>query len=135
MQSDTEYGHAVVLVDMAHKHGGSAKDTMAVNDDVPIDGVVDLRYPRETPPPDGWEDGDDTYWRHSIPFRNHRRDGHPWFGRPDADEWSRCPVWKWLNPNETVENITLSPSYGMRDSENGGYKIHCYIHDGEADLL
>lgn len=88
MQSDPEYKHAIVLVDMAHKHGGSAPDTLPINPDVPIDGVVDLRYPRETPPPDGWEDGDDTYWRHSIPFRDHRKDGQ-WFGRPDSDEWNR----------------------------------------------
>ena len=134
MQSSDEYRHAIVLVDMAHKHGGSAPDTMVINDDVPINGIVDLRYPRETPPPDGWQDGDETYWRHSIPFRDHRKDG-PWFGRPDGEKWQRSPVWKWQNPEKSIENITLNPSYGMRDSENGGYKIHCYIRDGEVELL
>ena len=133
MQSDPEYQHAVVLVDMAHKHGGSAPDTMVINDDVPIDGIVDLRYPRETPPPDGWQDGDDTYWRHSIPFRDHRKGG-PWFGRPDGEKGQRSPVWKWQNPEESIESITLNPSYGMGDGD-GGYKIHCYIRNGEVDLL
>ena len=134
MQSKPEYQHAIVVVDLAEKHGGDAPDFLVVNEDVPTDGVVDLRYPRETPPPDGWDETHGEFWRHSIPFRDHRKDG-PWFGWPENDQWHRQPVWKWQNPDEPTENITLNPSYGMRDTENDRWEIHCYIRNGEVDLL
>lgn len=131
MQSDSRFEEVVVQVFMAGKHGGDRPNTHPLNEAVPIDGFIELRYPREDEPFDPETDG--QYWRLSWPFRDHREDGL-WFARPDGEKWERSPVWEWENPEEPVENITLSPSYGMKN-DDGSWHIHCYIRDGEVELL
>jgi hypothetical protein len=135
MQSNSEYEHAVVVVEQSEKHGGEANDYYFNDESLPVDGFVEIRYPRDPENTDlesDWDAQSGQYWIHSIPYRDYRETDALWFARPDAEKWSRMPIWKWQNPPET-EAITLEPSYGMKSDD--GWNIHCYIRNGEVDLL
>lgn len=63
------------------------------------------------------ESGDDYA---SWPFHTH----------PNEHYMSDTNVWKWENPNEKLENITLSPSLVLEWGEPNTF--HIYIKDGEV---
>jgi len=44
-------------------------------------------------------------------------------------------TWRWENPDEPTEDITLSPSIGVGRDQSGGWDWHCYVRDGEVDNL
>jgi hypothetical protein len=130
MQSNAEYEHAVLEVEPSEKHGGKSPDHYYGEADLPIDGFAEIWYPRETDPEPDWHERE-AHYHHPIPYRDEAADG-PWFAFPDASAWSRSPIWKWQNAPDT-ENITLAPSYGTKS--DGEWKLHCWIRDGEIDLL
>lgn len=103
--------------------------------DIPIDGVVEFRYPRyQDDQPDEFRPDEDGYfWRLTYPYRSIEKDEHPWFGRPDAEDFHRRPIWKWQNPDEPLDEMTLNPSIGKRS--DGEIDFHCYIRNGEIDWL
>jgi len=105
------------------------RDHHLLNEDVPISGQVQLYFPDRLDKIDPDEPGAFSF---AIPFRDHREHGQ-WFARPDAEKWRRHPVWKWENPEDDRENITLSPSYGVRP--DGDWTLHCWIRDGSIELL
>lgn len=127
MDTEDRYLDAVLRWDTSVK-------TTAVGD-IPIDGIVEFRYPRyQDDQPDEFRPDEDGYfWRVTFPFRDHRKDDEPWFRLPDEEKWKRHPIWKWKNPEEPVENATLSPSIGMKGDD--GMDFHCYIRGGEIDWL
>jgi hypothetical protein len=131
MQSKEIYQHARLNVFLSKKNGGDSVNHYFQDESLPVDGFAEILYPREPDPDDGWWQVKESCWRHSIPFRDESKDG-PWFAYPDADKWKRCPIWKWTNAPNT-EDLTLRPSYGMRDG--AGWEIHCWIRSGDIDLL
>ena len=104
-----------------------ARDTHAMNEDVPVDGFVTFYDPNLLA-------SGDAFKHYSFPFRDHRKDEHPWFARPDAEKWSRNPVWKWQDPDaDPHESLTLKPSLGIQGEE--GILFHCWIRTGEIEWL
>lgn len=97
-------------------------------------------YLGEQPPVDGWvtfynpdllEQGE-PFKHGTFPFRDYRTDGL-WFAKPDEDEWSKHPIWKWQNPEEDPHsNLTLKPSIGKQD---GKITFHCHIRNGEIKWI
>ena len=130
MDTDDRYLDAVLRWDYPPTHTETLPGT-----DVPVDGFVEFRYPRyQDDQPDRFDPYESGYyWRHSFPFRSREKNDAPWFGNPDGGEWSRRPIWKWQNPNDPIENATLSPSIGMRGDD--GIDFHCYIRNGRIDWL
>lgn len=104
-----------------------ASHTHIVNDDVPVDGWVTFYDPEKLEALEPYKHG-------TFPFRDHRKDDAPWFGRPDSEKWHRSPVWKWQNPEEDPhEDLTLNPSIGTQSDQE--LSFHCYIRNGEIDWL
>lgn len=102
----------------------------------------DHHYLGEQPPVDGWVtfyDPDllaagEPFKHGDFPFRSVGKDDAPWFARPDAENWSRHPIWKWQNPDaDPHESLTLSPSIGTRADDT--VTFHCYIRDGSIEWL
>lgn len=104
-----------------------ARDSHAINPDVPVDGFVTFYDP-------GLLESGSAYKHGTFPFRSVNKDDPPWFARPDDDEWSRHPVWKWQNPDEDPNHhLTLTPSIGLRGDD--GIRFHVFIRDGEIVWL
>lgn len=101
------------------------RDHHQLDKNVPIDGIVAFYWP------DQLEKEDGTPWSFSFPFRDNRKDDEPWFAFPDKDSPKRHPVWKWQNPEESTDNITLDPSLGVGQPPT----FHCYIRNGEIQWL
>lgn len=101
-----------------------------LNEDVPIDGQVTFYFPDRLDDTGADADGALSY---TFPFRDHRKDDAPWEARPEAEEFSNHPVWKWENPEEDPEeNLTLSPSLGIGGDD---LTFHCFIRGGEIEWL
>lgn len=69
-------------------------------------------------------------------LRNPERDEHyaswPFHVNPDAHHLSEATnVWKWENPSDPIEDITLSPSLRLDNDSLGSF--HIYIRDGEIE--
>lgn len=92
---------------------------------VPVDGWVTFYWPDRPK--------HEPHMAYSFPFRDAKKDDFRWLAAPDADDWSKRPIWKWQNPEEPLFNLTLAPSLGI--SGNDGISFHCYIRDGEIDWL
>lgn len=103
--------------------------------DIPIDGTVEFRYPRyQDDQPDEFRPYENGYfWRMTFPYRDKRRDEHPWFRFPEEEKGKRHPIWKWENADEPLDNMTLSPSIGK--SNDGEMVFHCYVRDGKIEWL
>lgn len=105
---------------------GRCPQTHQLNDDVPIDGQVTFYWPNKL-------GTGEAFIAFDFPFRSVEQDDAPWFANPDADKWSRHPVWKWQNADtDPRENLTLSPSLGIGGDD---LSFHCYIRNGEIDWL
>lgn len=104
-----------------------ASDTHIVGDGIPVDGWITFYNPEKLRSLEPYKHG-------TFPFRDHRKDDSEWFGRPDADKWHRSPIWKWQNPEDPVDDITLNPSIGRR-GDGDEVTFHCYIRNGEIDWL
>lgn len=103
--------------------------------DIPIDGTIEFRYPRyqDDQPDEFRPDEDGYYWRLTFPYRSVEKDSPPWLGAPERDKWSKRPIWKWQNPDEPLEQMTLEPSIGLRGDD--GIRFHCYVRNGEIEWL
>lgn len=106
------------------RQGTPLRDHHLLNEDVPIDGQVTFYFP------DVLDDADETgLFAFSFPFRSAEKTDAPWFARPDAEKFSRHPVWKWENPEADRDDITLSPSLGVGRE---ALVFHCFIEDGDV---
>lgn len=105
---------------------GRCPETHPLNDDVPIDGQVTFYWPEKL-------GSGDPFKAFDFPFRGVDKDDAPWFARPDADKWSRHPVWKWKNPDAPLDRITLHPSLGIGPRDD--LSFHAYIRGGDIDWL
>lgn len=83
-------------------------DATGINDDR-TGGWLDLHNPDE----------DVTYG--SFPIHE---DGD------ESDHVAGRPIWKWENPDDPVEDMTLHPSIKLDWEENG---FHIFVRDGEID--
>ena len=138
MQSDEKYRGATVDVELADEVAADEPERaefLRSHFGVPTDGIVAILYEQ-----DEESNRDDGRWiAGTIPFRDHRTDG-PWFAFPDKPKGRKQPIWEWTNPEEPVENITLAPSFGRHEGTDddpwgGEWEIHCWIRNGEVDLL
>jgi hypothetical protein len=127
MDTDEEYLDAVLRWNPSMR-------TLA-GTDIPIDGLVEFRYPRyQEDQPDRFDlDESGHFWRLTFPYRSVEKDDEPWFGNPNGGEWSRRPIWKWQNPNDPLDEMTLSPSIGKQS--DGEMDFHCYVRNGEIEWL
>lgn len=113
----------------------SNRRTHPLNNDVPIDGHVHILF-RRSDEPDSGRDKDGRWYAGSFPFRDHRSDEYLWAAYPDKPNGRNHPVWKWQNPDEDPhENITLNPSIGLGKGESKGWRLHCWIKNGEIDFI
>lgn len=103
------------------------RDFHVVNEDVPVDGQICFYWPDRL---ESVNDGNRPF-AFEFPFRDHRKDDAPWFAAPDANKFSKHPVWRWKNPDAQRENITLEPSLGIGDP----MRFHCYVRGGDIDWL
>jgi hypothetical protein len=141
MQSDPKYTDAEVSVDLAADVEDEAPDRAEFLRDhlgVPTDGrVIVTRPPMDNEDESNRDDG--RWIVATIPFRDHRKDDAPWAAFPDKQKGRRQPIWKWENPEDDPEDITLSPSYGRKKGTDGAWsgewEIHCWIKNGDLDLL
>lgn len=93
-----------------------------------------------TAPVDGWVvfygpekvQTDEPHLYFEFPFRSHKKDDDPWAANPSGEKFSRRPVWKWMNPEASLEDITLHPSLGVNNRDGDGYVLHAWIEDGEV---
>jgi len=96
---------------------------------VPVDGWVTILYrnpDKESNLPSGkWKVG-------SFPFRAADKDEHPWFGFPEKDAGKKQPIWKWQNPDDAAEDLTLRPSIGMG---TGDPYFHVWVNNGAVDFV
>lgn len=101
-----------------------------MNRTVPIDGQISLLY-RDPEAPQRGRKKDGRCYAGTFPFRDYRKDDHPWEAHPDWDAATQHPVWKWLNPNQDPDQITLEPNIKR------GRKpyLHCWIKEGEIGWL
>lgn len=131
MDTEAKYRNDSLLEVTMSEGSGHPPDHHALNQDVPIDGLVHLLF-RDPEDPQGGRDQDGRWYAGSFPFRDHREDADPWFAFPDKGEFERHPVWKWQNPEEDPhEQITLKPSIGLGQP----MYLHCWIKQGEIDWL
>jgi hypothetical protein len=137
MQSDPKYEGAEVTVELADDvddpdRAKFLRDHLGV----PTDGrAIVTRPPMDDEDYSGRDDG--RWIVGTIPFRDYRKDDDPWAAFPEKQKGRRQPIWKWENPDDDPENITLSPSYGRKKGEqwSGEWEIHCWIKNGDIELL
>lgn len=131
MDTEAKYRNDSLLeVDLVQEGSDWPPDHHALNQDVPIDGKVAILF-RDPEDPRGGRDEDGRWYAGHFPFRDHRDDDHPWAAFPDKPNFEQHPVWKWQNPEEDADQITLKPSIGLGQP----MYLHCWIKQGEIEWL
>lgn len=73
--------------------------------DTPVDGWITFYWPDRDP-------DEAVRVASTFPFRDHREDGAPWKGSVDGQEDVGLQVFRWLNPEDPLAEITLEPALG-----------------------
>lgn len=71
----------------------------------PVDGWITFYWPDRDP-------DEAVRVAASFPFRDHREDSKPWKGAVDGEEDVGLQVFRWLNPEDPLAEITLEPALG-----------------------
>lgn len=130
MDTEEKYRNDSLLEVTLSEYAANQSDHHTLNQDVPIDGKVHLLY-RDPEDPQGGRNEDGRWYAGSFPLRDHRKDDHPWAAYPEEENFSQHPVWKWQNPEEDADQLTLNPSIGLGQP----MYLHCWIKQGEIEWL
>jgi len=94
----------------------------------------------ENPKVDGWllfydpDAPEGEPWKYyDFPFRSVNKDDDLWFAYPDREKFTKQPVWKWQNPDESISELTLKPSIGVNADDE--LTFHCFVENGEIEWL